>query len=103
MNKRILAVFDGEESYAYRLMDFISEKENVPFEIHVFTKADIFFSYAEKEEIECLLISESAYQQEVEKLKIPHIIILSENGNNLNRALCHINKYQSCEIGRAHV
>ncbi len=97
MNKRILAVFDGEESYAYRLMDFIREKENVPFEIHVFTKADIFFSYAEKEEIECLLISESAYQQEVEKLKIPHIIILSENGNNLNRALCHINKYQSCE------
>jgi len=73
LNKRILAVFDGEESYAYRLMDFISEKENVPFEIHVFTKADIFFSYAEKEEIECLLISESAYQQEVEKLKIPQM------------------------------
>lgn len=97
MNKRILAVFDSEESYAYRLMDYISEKESAPFEIHVFTKADVFFSYAGKEEIECLLISENAYQPEVEKLKIPHIIILSENGNNLNRALCHINKYQSCE------
>ena len=97
MDKRILAIFDGEESYAYRLMDFISEKEKIPFEIHVFTKEDRFFSYAEKEEIECLLISENAYQQKIEKLKIPHIIILSENGGNLSKALCHINKYQSCE------
>lgn len=97
MDKRILAIFDGEESYAYRLMDFISGKENIPFEIHVFTKGDKFFPYAEKEEIECLLISENAYQKEIEKLKIPHIIILSENGSNLNKALCHINKYQSSE------
>lgn len=97
MDKRILAIFDGEESYAYRLMDYISNKENIPFEIHVFTKKDKFFSYAKEKEIECLLISENAYQKEIEKLQIPHIIILSENGNNLNRALCHINKYQSCE------
>lgn len=97
MDKRILAIFDGEESYAYRLMDFISEKEKVPFEIHVFTKQDRFYSYAEKEEIECLLISENAYQPRIETLKIPHIIILSESGGNLNRALCHVNKYQSCE------
>lgn len=97
MDKRILAIFDSEEGYAYRLMDYISGKDNIPFEIHVFTKKDRFFPYAEKEEIECLLISESAYQQKVEQLKIPHIIILSENGSNLNRALCHINKYQSCE------
>lgn len=97
MDKRILAIFDGEEGYAYRLMDYIGGKENIPFEIHVFTKRDKFLPYAQKEEIECLLISESVYQQEIEQLKIPHIIILSENGNNLNRALCHINKYQSCE------
>lgn len=97
MDKRILAIFDGEESYAYRLMDFISEREKVPFEIHVFTRQDKFFSYAQEEEIECLLISENAYQKQIETLKIPHIIILSESGGNLNRALCHINKYQSCE------
>ncbi len=97
MDKRVLAILDSEESYAYRLMDFITGKKDIPFEIHVFTREDKFFSYAEKEEIECLLISENAYQQKVEKLKIPHIIILSENGNNLNKALRHINKYQSSE------
>ncbi len=97
MDKRILAIFDGEESYAYRLMDFISAKEKVPFEVHVFTKQDKFFSYAQENEIECLLLSENAYQKQIETLKIPHIIILSEGGTNLSKALCHINKYQSCE------
>lgn len=97
MDKRILAIFDCEESYAYRLLDFINEKEGIPFEIHVFTREDKFFSYAEREEIECLLISENAFQQKIEQLKIPHIIILSENGNKLSKSLFHINKYQSCE------
>ena len=35
MDKRILAIFDSEENYAYRLMEFISEKVNLPFEIYV--------------------------------------------------------------------
>lgn len=97
MDKRILAIFDCEENYAYRLMDFMEEKKTIPFKIQVFTRADSFFPFAEKEEIECLLIAENAYKSEIEDLKIPHIIVLSENGANLNRAFCHINKYQSCE------
>ncbi|MCM1135186.1 MAG: hypothetical protein NC400_06375 [Clostridium sp.] len=97
MDKRILAIFDCEESYAYRLMEFISEKINLPFEIYVFTREDKFYSYTGIKDIECLLISESVYRQEVEALQIPHIIILSENGENLSKALHHINKYQSCE------
>lgn len=97
LDKKILAIFDCEESYAYKLMDFIGEKEKLPFEIQIFTRAESFFSYAEKEEIECLLIAESVYQRKIENLRIAHIIILSETGENINRALCHINKYQSCE------
>lgn len=97
MDKRILAIFDGEERYAYRLMEFISEKRNLPFRVYVFTDKGKFYSCAGEEDIECLLVSESAYGREVEALKIPHIIILSENGENLNKALHHINKYQSCE------
>lgn len=97
MDRKILAIFDCEENYAYRLMDFIGTKDKIPFEIHVFTRADSFFSFAKETEIECLLISENAYQSKIEQLNIAHIIVLSENGENLNRALCHINKYQSCE------
>ena len=56
MNKKILAIFDGEESYAYRLMDFIGEKMNLPFEVYVFTDEDRFSSYSKISDIECLLI-----------------------------------------------
>lgn len=97
MNRRILAILDSEENYAYRLMDYFSLKGDIPFEIHVFTQQDKFLSFQEKEEIECLLVSESAYLKKLESLNIPHIIVLSENGENVNRALCHISKYQSCE------
>lgn len=97
MDKRILAIFDSEEGYAYRLMEFISGKTNLPFEIYVFTEESRFYSCSRIKDIECLLVSESVYSQEVEVLKIPHIIILSESGENLNKALHHINKYQSCE------
>ena len=97
MDKRILAIFDSEESYAYRLMEFISGKTNLPFQVYVFTDENKFYSCAQIKDIECLLISESAYKQEVETTKIPHIIILSESGANLNKALRHISKYQSSE------
>ena len=97
MDKRLLAIFDSEEGYAYRLMEFITEKKNLPFEVYVFTNRDKFYSCAKTKDIECLLISENAYKQDVENLKIPHIIILSESGANINKALHHINKYQSCE------
>ncbi len=97
MDKKILAIFDSEENYAYRLMNFIGEKTNLPFELYVFTNEEKFYSCAKVKDIECLLISESAYKQKVEVLSIPHIIILSESGKNLNKALHHINKYQSSE------
>lgn len=97
MDKRILAIFDSEEGYAYRLMEFISGKTNLPFEIYVFTEESRFYSCSRIKDIECLLVSENVYSQEVEALKIPHIIILSESGENLNKALHHISKYQSCE------
>lgn len=57
MDKRILAIFDGEESYAYRLMEFISEKRNLPFRVYVFTDKKKFYSCAGEENIECLLVS----------------------------------------------
>lgn len=78
-------------------MEFISGKTNLPFEVYIFTDGSKLLSCVKGKDIECLLVSENAYSKEVETLRIPHIIILSESGENLNKALRHINKYQSCE------
>ncbi len=97
MNKSILAILDGEERYAYGLMAYFSEKANLPFRIHIFTDIDKFVSFGGKEEVECMLVSEKMYSENLEDTGIPHIIILSESGNLLNTTLRHINKFQACE------
>lgn len=97
MNKKILAIFDGEERYAYGLMEYFEEKQSLPFRIHVFTDRDKFKAYGNREEIECLLLSENVYDDNVSNINVPHIIILSESGGILNPTFHHINKFQSCE------
>lgn len=97
MNKKVLAILDGEARYAEGLMEYMSMKEALPFRIHVFTDTKRFNSFEGREEIECLLISESVYEKDVDTEGIPHLIILSESGNILEDTIHHINKYQSCE------
>lgn len=97
MNKKILAIIDSEESYAFGLTDFLSDKSNLPFRVHLFTSCTYFENFEDKDMIESLLISERSYCPEILEYHIPHIIILSETGNLLERTLHHINKYQPCE------
>ena len=97
MNKKLLAIYDSEEKYAYGLMEFLSSKQNIPFRIHIFTKGDKFREFGRKEDIECLLISERVYNETIKELNIPHIIILSESKKVLDNTLHHVDKYQSCE------
>ena len=97
MNKKILAILDGEERYARGLMEYMSGKDNIPFRIHIFTDRGKFIAYQKNEDIECLLVSERIYQDELSELTIPHIIILSETGAKINNTLCHLDKYQSGE------
>ncbi|MCR5503622.1 MAG: hypothetical protein K6F53_11495 [Lachnospiraceae bacterium] len=97
MNKKILAICDGESRYAEGLMEFMSEKSSLPFRIHLFTDRKCFDSCPDKEEIECLLISERLYREDPTVPGIPHIVILSESGNILDPTLHHIKKYQACE------
>ncbi|MCQ2497888.1 MAG: hypothetical protein MJ133_02795 [Lachnospiraceae bacterium] len=97
MEKRILAILDSEEKYAYGLTEYMSEKPVLPFRIHMFTDKERFISYSKGEDIECLLVTENLYNQQIDELDIPHIIILSETGKVINQTLLHVNKYQSVE------
>ena len=51
MDKKILAILDGEERYARGLSEFMSKKDSLPFRIHIFTEAEKFFSFKGNEEI----------------------------------------------------
>ncbi|MCR4789163.1 MAG: hypothetical protein K5888_11295 [Lachnospiraceae bacterium] len=98
MDKKILAILDGEERYARGLMEFMSKKESMPFRIHIFTDVERFCSFKGNEDIECLLVAESSFSSKISKLRIPHVIILSESGRVLDSTLLHLGKYQSGEM-----
>ena len=78
MKKRIFAVCDLEAAYAYNLMEYIYEKESGTFEVQAFTSVRNLAAFAGEQEIELLLISSSAMCDEVRKLPVKRIIILSE-------------------------
>ena len=55
MKKKVFAVCDLESGYAYRLMDYIYEKEAGTFEVQAFTNVKNLSAFAREQEIELLL------------------------------------------------
>ena len=101
MNKRILAICDTEADYAYRMMEVLEARKDLDFDVHVFTDAANLLAFGCTDEIECLLITESAYSEKIKDLNVPHVFVLNE-GDAENEIFSreenhfyNINKYQS--------
>jgi hypothetical protein len=99
MNNKILAVCDREENYAYRLTEMLKEHKELPFDIHVFTETALLAAFVAERKIECLLVAESVFNEEIGALGIPHIFILNESGlvAEESQPYYYVNKYQSAE------
>lgn len=76
--RNIFAVCDMEVAYAYNFMEYMNKKHSIPFEVQAFTSPEILCEFGKKQEIEILLISDKAMNDEVRKLKIGQLVILSE-------------------------
>ena len=98
MRKKILAVCDSEQDYAYHFLDYLSRfetEESFPFEVQVFTEASALKEFGEQNEIAILLIAQSLHLME-ENWKADHILVLAEE----REGPCEepwIEKYQSVE------
>lgn len=92
----IFAVCDLEVEYAYHFMEYLSKKNNIPFEIRVFTSVETLLEFAKEKKIELLLISEKAMCEKVQEQKIGQIMILSEGVSPPElKSYPSIYKYQS--------
>ena len=98
MKKSIFAVCDLEASYSCRLMEYIHEKQGKIFEVQAFTSVKNLCEFAKEQEIELLLISTQAMCDEIRKLPIGKIMILSEGEQleELSNYPC-IYKYQASD------
>ena len=74
----ILAICDSELEYAYHLMEALGRREDLPFEIQVFSSAEKLCQHSAGTRISLLLIAESEYTEDVEALDTGQILILLE-------------------------
>ncbi len=98
MKHCILAICDVEQTYAYKLMEFLNRKEKNPFIIQAFTTVDALRAFGMEHSIEILLISENAMEESIREMKVNHIIVLSCSRGQAT-CLCEkaVYKYQSSE------
>ncbi len=99
MDQNIMAVYDNDETYVTKLMDYFCEVRPVPVEIRGFTEWEALKSFAEANPVDILLVEEANLSDEMEELKFREIMVLSEESSspkNLRGHKC-ICKYQSTE------
>lgn len=101
MRHKIMAICDTEEGYAFRMAEYILEKVKLPYTLHLFTAVEELEKFAGREEIEILLIAESAWQmirEEFVRSQVAQMFVLQENGQTAaDDEICRIDKYQSPE------
>lgn len=96
-----MAICDTEEGYAFRMAEYILEKVKLPYTLHLFTAVDELKKFAGREEIEILLIAESAWRmirEEFVRSQVAQMFVLQESGQTAAEdEICRIDKYQSPE------
>lgn len=97
MKKRILALCDLETEYAVRFAQFL-DKKLLPFDIRIFTGIEPLLDLCAAQQVELILISESAYDNRIEGCGAEHVIILGESGEQEANGRLYVDKYQPSEL-----
>lgn len=100
MKHKIMAICDTEEGYAFRMAEYILEKVKLPYTLHLFTAVEELKKFAGREEIEILLIAETAWRiirEEFVRSQVAQMFVLQESEQAEQDEICRIDKYQSPE------
>ena len=90
--RKIMVLCDTEEEYAQLMTEF----KNLPWELRTYTNVQDMLTM-EKQEIEMLVVSESAYGPELQSLCPKRFVILNESGVMKWENLFYVDKYQEAE------
>jgi len=95
---KVLGIFDGDIQYAASFAEYISEQRSIPFQVRVFTNMKALEEFCVNHKIEILLLSSETVYEEIDRLAIDKIIVLSE-GEILTEHFDYpiVYKYQSCD------
>lgn len=93
----VLAVCDSEIEYAYQLVDYLSNKKGLPFQVQLFTSGKSLKEYAMHHPISIALIAQKDFSEEIREFPIDHLLILGEDYEDESEDLKILYKYQSSE------
>lgn len=96
MQTGTLAICDLDEEYGKRLMEYISNKQGMPFKVVVFTDKGELLRYVKEHYVEILLIADKAMEEDMDLQNVGKVILLSP-GEILAKHIDYdsIFKYQS--------
>ncbi|MBQ8823173.1 MAG: hypothetical protein IJZ82_11055 [Lachnospiraceae bacterium] len=97
MEQRVLILCDPEEDYAQRMSDYMRRDKFFPWMVKVYTHVAQLHECAKLHSRDMLVISESVYQEDVQKLGAGKTVILNETGIVKDQKLNNVNKYQEAE------
>lgn len=93
----IMAVCDGEEPYASRLVDYLNTKEGFPFDVRHFSDMEKLRDFSQIQNIEVALVALEFYKKAREDPLIEQVILLQDDEAVGETQIKGVWKYQSCE------
>lgn len=97
MKDKRLVLCDTEEEYAQLMTDFLKGHRELPWQIYTYTEVEGLFMQEKDMPISLLVVAESAYCEEMQKLSAGRVVLLNESGVIRWDKLPNINKYQQAE------
>lgn len=94
--ERIMVLCDTEDEYAQLMTEFLKKNRDLPWKIHTYTNIQELVK-EEKKDPELLVVSESAYCEELQKIEALQTVVLSESGVMRWENVRYVDKYQQAE------
>ena len=78
MKKQTFVICDQETGYACSLMEYLNQRNNLPFDVQVFSSRESLLRFTKENETDLLLICAGMMCRELGEQKIGRIVLLSE-------------------------
>lgn len=91
-----MVLCDTEDEYAQLMTEFLKKNRDLPWKIHTYTDIQELVK-EEKNSLELLVVSESAYCEELQKIEALQTVVLSESGVMRWENVLYVDKYQQAE------
>lgn len=91
-----MVLCDTEDEYAQLMTEFLKKNRDLPWKIHTYTNIQEL-EKEEKNSPELLVVSESAYCEELQKIEALQTVVLSESGVMRWQNVLYVDKYQQAE------